>query len=308
MSNNRDNLASELRFDSSEALQQHSSELSLEGIAGPRVRRAPAFVDQFAAIIRSSACGSAGAPDYTDARYYVDRAIPKSGSDSDAILSAQADNLPGVKQCLTATNLAELPAGSHLLSSGTVVQVSAVYTRSGTKVYVFKYPPPGAVAVEVTGTGGGGKYTGSILTGASTATSAGTLAMPEGMTVGSSALILNQEEDGQTGHRLQIPCYAVGQVVGNVSGTPIVMIRGALGATSGATSLAGSGLSADTSTWSRSSNGTPVTVSIQTRTYWDSTGGVLYAYLRTLSFDARGLLISVSAESQVTVDTPTACQ
>ena len=65
--------------------------------------------------------------------------------------------------------------------------------------------------------------------------------------------------------------------------------------------------SGDSSTWSRAASAGPVSVTLQTRTVWDSAGGVLYGYQRTLSFDARGLLVSVSAESQVTIDTPTAC-
>ena len=85
------------------------------------------------------------------------------------------------------------------------------------------------------------------------------------------------------------------------------MIRGALGSTSSPTSISGSGVSADSGTWSRSTNATPVNVTLQTRTVWDSTAGVLYAYQRTLSFDARGVLYAISAESQITVDTATAC-
>lgn len=295
-------------FDASEALQQLSSDLALDGIAAPRPRPRPAFVDQFVAIVRTKPCGTNATADYTDARYYLDRAAPQAGSSSGAVLSAQADNLPGVKQCLTATNLAELSTGSHLLAAGTVVQVAALYTRSGAKLYVFNQPPPGGAVVQITGASGGGKYTGSILTGASSAASSGTLAMPEGMRAGPGALILNQEEDGQTGHRLKVPCYAVGQIVGVSKGLTVVMIRGALGATGGPTSLAGSGLSPDSTTWSRSSDGTPVLITLQARTFWDSTGGVLYAYQRNLTFDARGLLVSVSAETQVTVDVPTACQ
>jgi hypothetical protein len=197
---------------------------------------------------------------------------------------------------------------------GMVVQVFALYARSGTKVYVFNQPPADAVVVEITGAvAGGGKYTGRVLSGASSAVAAGNLAMPEGLGVPGSdnALICNEEEDTLGGHRLAIPCYGVGRVAGISHGLTVVMIRGAKGATNSPTSL-GDGTSgavaADTTSWSKASDGTPVTVWVQTRTLWDSTGGVLYAYLRSFSFDARGLLVSVSGENRITVDVPTPCQ
>jgi hypothetical protein len=164
------------------------------------------------------------------------------------------------------------------------------------------------VVVQITGTaGGGGKYSGQILGGNSGAGTSGNLAMPEGLSGAGPALILNEEEDGLSGHRLAVPCYAIGEIVGVSGGQTVVMIRGALGATAGATSLAGSGVSADSGSWSRAGSGTPVTVTMQTRTVWDSGDGVLYGYSRNLSFDARGELVAVSAESQYTIDTPTAC-
>lgn len=288
--------------------QGPSSDLTIDLLAQHRQQKSPAFVDQFPGIIRSSPCGNASGSDYTDARYYVDRAVPKEGSSVSDLLSASVDQFPGVSQCLTATNLAELADGTHRVSTGTVVQVFGLYTRGGTKLYIFNQPPaPVSVVVQITSTAsGGGKYNGQILTGASSATSSGNLAMPEGLSASSSALILNEEEDGQSGHRLT-SCYAIGQIVGTSGGQTVVMIRGALGATSGATSLSGSGTSADGTAWSKASNATPVTVTLQTRTFWDSTGGVLYGFSRTLSFDARGQLVSVSAESQYTIDTPTAC-
>ena len=46
--------------------------------------------------------------------------------------------------------------------------------------------------------------------------------------------------------------------------------------------------SADSTSWSKSSSGTPLNLWVQTRTFWDTSGNVLYAYLRQLSLDARG--------------------
>ena len=301
--------ASDGPADAGDARQVLASELEENSVAQARARDWPALVEQFAAIVRSGPCAGTSGGDYTDARYYLDRAMPREGSSTSAALSATVDQFPGVAQCLTATNLAELGAKSHSLAAGTVVQVFVLSTRGGGRVYVFNQTPQAGVVVQiVSAAGGGGKYSGEILGGTSGAVASGNLAMPEGLGVAAPALILNEEEDGLSGHRLSIPCYAVGQIVGNSDGQTIVTIRGALGATAGATSLGGSGVAADSGSWSRAGNGTPVTVTLQTRTVWDSSGGVLYGYSRNLAFDARGQLVSVSSESQYTIDTPTTCE
>jgi hypothetical protein len=287
-----------------ESVQVHDSELS-----APRTRRqTPAQVEQFAATVRTSPCATNITSDYTDARYYLDRAVATSSGST--ALATQADSLPGLKQCLTATNLAEVANGTHRLPRGTVVQVFSLYTRAGKRLYVFNQPPPDGAVVQIGGAaGGGGKYTGQVLVGDSSAVSAGNVAMPEGLSTssGPSALILNEEENGQTGHRIAPGSYAVGQIAGNSNGTAIVMIRGGSGATAGATGLGGGGASPDSSSWSKASDGTPLNVWVQTRTYWDSGSGTLFGYLRQFSFDARGLLYAVSGETQITIDVATAC-
>ena len=277
--------------------------------AGTPHRHLPAFVEQFLGVIRSSPCGSGGGSDFTDARYAIDRVMPVINSGSTlSIITTVKDTLSTSIPCIIATNLAELSAGSHMLSAGTTVHIFGVINHAGLRQYVFNQPIVSSCVVQISSNAsGGGKYNGHILSGVSGAVATGTLAMPEGLSSGATCLILNEEEDGQTGHRLAMSTYAVGQVVGLSGGTPVVMIRGALGATSGTTALSGSGTTADSGTWSRASTGTPVSIATQTRTVWDSTGGVLYGFQRTLTFDARGLLISISAETQVTIDTPTAC-
>lgn len=302
--------ASPGRFDAGEVLRLLGSafEGAVEAEPRGRGRGAPALVEHFAAVVRSSPCASERTTDYTDARYYLDRAAPAADAGATDVVAPKVDELPGVEQCLTATNLAELSAGSHLVASGTIVHAFGVPTRGGGTVYFFNHEPVRTAVVQLTSNAaGGGKYLGNLVDGSSSAVGSGTLAMPEGMTGGASALILNEEEDGLGGHRIGTPCYAVGRVVGRAGGLTLVVIRGALGATAGATALSGSGVSANSTTWGRNADGTPVTVGVQTRTVWDSSAGVLYAYQRTLTFDARGLLVSVSAESQVTVDVATAC-
>lgn len=305
MSNDLNNpQVSDWAIGDAESVQVHDSELS-----ALRTRRAPpAHVEQFAATVRTSPCATNVTADYTDARYYLDRAVATSSGST--ALATQTDSLPGLQQCLTATNLAELAAGTHRLVKGTVVQVFALYTRAGKRLYVFNQPPPDGAIVQIGGAaGGGGKYTGQILVGDSTAVSAGNLAMPEGLSAssGPSALILNEEENGLTGNRIAPGSYAVGQIAGNSNGTAIVVIRGGSGATAGATGLDGSGVTPDSSSWSKASDGTPLDVWVQTRTYWDSGSGTLFGYLRQFSFDARGLLYAVSGETQITVDVAAAC-
>lgn len=287
-----------------ESVQVHDSELS----ALRTRRQSPADVEQFAATVRTSPCSTGVSSDYTDARYYLDRAVATSSGVT--ALATQTDSLPGLQQCLTATNLAELAASTHRLPKGTVVQVFSLYTRAGKRLYVFNQPPPDGVIVQIgAAAGGGGKYTGQVLVGDSNAVSSGNLNMPEGMngSTGPSALILNEEENGLSGNRIAAGTYAVGQIAGNSGGTAIVMIRGGSGNTAGATGLSGSGITPDPSSWSRTSNGTPLNVWAQTRTYWDTGSGTLFGFLRQFSFDARGLLYAVSAETQVTIDVATAC-
>lgn len=282
-------------------------------------RPRPAYVEQFVGVIRSSPCSTPSSSDYTDARYYVDRAIPQSASASSAALTTQRDLLPGVRQCLTAINLAELPFGTHLLSAGTVVQMFVLYDRATPpgKWYVFNQSPAAAVVVKVTGSASGsGQYNGRILSGSSNEPASANLGMPAGMTIpgGDNALVLNVEEDGQSGHRLQSGTYATGAVVGTTSeSTPraIVAIRGGVGATASPTTIGSTSLgseSADTATWSRASNSTPVNVYLISRVVYNAAGDkTLYSFVRQLSFDSRGLLLSVGAETRITVDVTEAC-
>jgi hypothetical protein len=230
---------------------------------------------------------------------------------------AEIDTLPGVRGCLTATNLAEITTGTHLLSAGTIVQVFALYTRArpSTKLYVFNQPPPASVVVQITGAAsGGGKYTGAIVAGSSTATSSGNLAMPEGMggLPGSPALILNPAEDGLATHQLQLGTYHVGRLIGISGGTNIVQIDCMpLGITAGPTTLGGAVEGSETpasDSWSRGSTGTPLDLFVVTRVVYNEAGDkTLYHFARKLSFDACGLLVAAGAESRVTIDATEAC-
>jgi len=129
-----------------------------------------------------------------------------------------------------------------------------------------------------------------------------------------NALILNLEESGLSGHRLTNSSYAVGVVRGMTSDSPPAKHRPSsrrpwphrfptttLGGTSGSES-------ADTTTWSKATDGSPVNVYLVGRVVYNAAGDqTLYSFVRMLSFDARGLLVSIGAETRVTVDVTEAC-
>ncbi|HEX4125663.1 MAG TPA: hypothetical protein VHY37_13120 [Tepidisphaeraceae bacterium] len=282
----------------------------------PAIRPRPAYVEQFMARVRTSPCSTAVVSDYTDARYFVDRATVTLASGE---IAAVTEQTPGISQCITATNLAEAAAGTHLLAKGTVVQVFALIVRGvpDQKVYVFNCMPATSVVVKITGnSGGAGEYSGRILSGVSTATASSPLVMPAGLTVPAAddALVLNSEEDSLSGYRLAVASYATGVIVGQTSDSPprqIVVVRGALGATASPTTIGSTSdtsESADTGSWSRSSSATPVNVYCVSRVVYNAAGDqTLYQFLRQISFDARGQLVSISAETRATVDATESC-
>ena len=65
---------------------------------------------------------------------------------------------------------------------------------------------------------------------------------------------------------------------------------------------------ADTTTWSRATDGTPLEETYVSRVVYNDGGDeVLYVFMRTRKFDACGLLYEVSAETRVSVDVPEDC-
>lgn len=281
----------------------------LESASRPIPR--PAHVEQFAAIVRASPCSSGGGSDYRDARYSLDRAIPQAGLGASDEFAGAAEQTPGIKACFTATNLAELDAGTHLVPVGTVVQVLGLPARQrgGAKQYVFNHPPTRSVVVTISGAGGGGgKYSGNLLVGISTASPAGNLAMPEGMQPGPPVLILNPAEDGLFTHTLKPGTYhnatLLAPGIAQIDCVPI-------GNTASPTTLGGTSEgseSADTSSWTRSTSGMPLDLYVVTRMVYNESGDqTLYQFVRKLSFDACGLLTAVSSEARVTIDATEAC-
>lgn len=269
----------------------------------------PALVEQFPAIIRASPCDTGGG-DYADARYYLDRAAARVGLGPSDAFDADSEKTPGIKQCLTATNLAEARAGTHLLAAGTIVQVLAMPSRdrAGAKQYVFNQPPL-SVVVKISGPGGGGgKYGGNLVTGASTAASSGDLAMPEGMEIGDAVLILNPAEDGLGTHVLAAGTFHNGKLLaaGVVQIDCMPTGNTASPATLGGTSEGSE--TADATHWTRATDGTPLDLYVVCRMVYNESGDqTLYQFVRKLSFDACGLLVAVSGETRVTIDATEAC-
>ena len=87
-----------------------------DGYEARAVRGHPPDVEQFAGVVRNGPASSGQGSDYSDARYYVDRAVAQGGAN--AAFSATKDSLSGVKETITATNLAEAAAGTHLVARG----------------------------------------------------------------------------------------------------------------------------------------------------------------------------------------------
>jgi hypothetical protein len=90
----------------------------------------------------------------------------------------------------------------------------------------------------------------------------------------------------------------------------IVVIGGGVGRTDSPTTIGGESTSetADTATWSKASDGTPVDVTVATRVIYNAAGDkTIYAFVRQMSFDARGTLVAIGAETRVTVDVTESC-
>lgn len=157
-----------------------------------------------------------------------------------------------------------------------------------------------------------GKYGGAQLTGGPTDSATGALNMPDGMTLGASdkILICNVDEDAGTGvaastHRLSIGTYVEGSYFGQTTEStpcPIFWTHGGVGEPStGLITLPhGSYGSPNATTWSRNTDGKPVKFD-PSWTGYDSTSGNLFTMIRTPIYDARGMLISVSAEVQTNI-------
>ena len=181
-----------------------------------------------------AAQGPNGEEDYTDERYWVERArcANAAGGEEGELALEALDEADPLAKCVTATDLAEIADGTHALGVGSAVAVFAAYDQQTppAKHYWF---------------GGGG--------------------------AGGEGAVEN----------------------------PYELLPASF-----------SDLDAQIDIWTRSApqEGTQgVVCRKQTREAWDGTNGKLYAFTRDYTYDSRGRLDQVSAETRHTVDIAEEC-
>jgi hypothetical protein len=174
--------------------------------------------------------------------------------------------------------------------------------------------PPGALLCKVLNPLAtlGGYYDGSLYAGILGGDgSSGSLILPGGLQIGDRVLLSNVDEASLPTARIAAGSYVIGMYVGpsdEAQPRPQIAIHGGVGDTGTITNLGGNRSNADAvdgHTWRRDIDGTGVSFAVQTREYWNPTGGsgngTLADFSRTLTFDARGMLVFVGAEERVQV-------
>lgn len=275
--------------------------------------------------------------DFTDHRYWLRlQVIAPSGyteslatGNSTAPTGVGADdpnnytpNAPAFQTIVPGTNIGE-PAASHsLLTDGTVLAYARLERDGGTLSdgsdasdhYVIEVGNSITPTGNITGTLTGGRYTLNLFTGSPSGNMSGNLTLPDpGETVGNVTVAWeNVAEDGLgtnwCGNGTKVSAFPTGGtlVMGNTT-YPIYRGISYNGKTASPTTLSGNGTTADTGNWSRSGNGTPLDLTIH-RTAWDGSGnGTLLGFSRVLSFDAAGLIIGATVETQYTINAAGNC-
>lgn len=194
-------------------------------------------------------------------------------------------------------------SNSHWLPKGS--NIEAVYRGQSKdavpkpvyRVYVdgppviFQYVSVNAAAI----------YNGKVLSGTSSQATGSAFTAPAGMaaTGSSNSLICSLFESGLTGNRVALSSWGFGVVVGSTSaGLLIVYAQGGTGATASPKTLpSGTYGLPDTTTYNRDSDGvgcvwTPFKIG------YDGTSNTWWFHTRTATYDARGMLYSVTAEAE----------
>jgi len=162
-----------------------------------------------------------------------------------------------------------------------------------------------------------GFYDGTIENGPFDSEDSDNLDLPQGLTDGASVLLVVTEEDQNNtdslgnapadAQRLLEGSYVVGPIIGNSTEStprPLVWVRGGVGTMDDPTVLTpGDYGAASTSTWGWALDGTPVTKTSITSFGFDSSSGNIWFNIVTETYDARGMLRNVSAETQMTIST-----
>lgn len=230
---------------------------------------------EFYGVVVSS--GPSGEADFQDSRYWIQSVDIAQTAFAGITDSASAYVLTQT-YWLSATNLAEVVAGTHNLptvtaftpsslatatiTNGTIVRVTQMDVGKLTSATqdlskqadfgntIFVCEPLSfskAIKFKITGAAaGGGKYVGRSVSGSSNAVATGNLLMPEGLTVASSdnLLILNEAENGSSVHSISTSgtVFGEGEIVGTgTDGKMIVVSSIATGNTSSNTNLVSGG-------------------------------------------------------------------
>lgn len=213
--------------------------------SGGNGKRLPAFRESFLAMVASAP--PSGEDDYTDARYWLRRAIPDPTIDSNKNAQFQKDvtrNTGLISDYVTATNLSELPAqqndhtaasshGTHTLAAFTIVQVFAFADGQNPlkKTYVFATGAgsDAGCIVQITGTTlnglstGKGKYAGTAYGFQSPTTFSVTsdASNSELVQTASAVLVINIAEVNGTAHYLtdvsSDQIFFLGRIIGTTT-------------------------------------------------------------------------------------------
>lgn len=236
--------------EAAEALERQYGDNYLEGSELPRTT--PKIMDHRIGVIRAdggegSASGGGSAPDFDDARYWVEFYVPKYQLKEDERFNVDKDDIDGIKGIVRAVNFAELPTisasfslpcgGCHLLSPGEVVHCTLWRTRgSSASVWMFeKTPSPVRVKV-VDDTGCGvAYYNGKALKRPTADVDKSTdLAAADLGAEGADVIIRNRQEIGSgtdpwlTNAANTNQLYFSGELVYvNADGTPVIEINAA---------------------------------------------------------------------------------
>jgi hypothetical protein len=282
-------------------------------------RRFNAYPTHRLGQIRSNG-GTESLEDFTDEVYWVQ--FMRLGGSAQNVSPPLHPDLDEEAIAVPATNLAERTAesvggeGTHRLPPGTVVLLFMEEDDEGNLRWVFNGALLTALSAKITGTeAGGGKYVGRTWAyPTADIPAAGNLTEAELGTTGAVDIrIVNPSEVGQGTHLLK-----TGTIVNvlflrrNSDGTDVYQVNDhPLGVTSSPTTLGAASEgseAADTSGWVRNTDGTPVEIYVTSRVgYFHAGDETLYAYVRLLSFDATGLLISVGTETRVSIEVPEDC-
>jgi hypothetical protein len=87
----------------------------------------------------------------------------------------------------------------------------------------------------------------------------------------------------------------------------VLYIEIPIGSVTSPTSIAPTGSTADTTTWSIQSDGTPLTLTFMARVAYDTTAHKLYGFNRTIKIGSKGRIYELSAETHVSIEDAEAC-